>query len=69
MREAPNAKLSAHALGQIVGQELLQESLQSLAQLRGDGWTATQIATLTDHLADSKAKANSPEHLFDLVLS
>ena len=70
LREIPtSSELSAHALQQIVGGALLQESLQSLAELQNDGWTTTQIATLADLLADSEAQAKSPEHLFDLVLS
>ncbi|MGD2109555.1 MAG: DISARM system phospholipase D-like protein DrmC [Phycisphaerae bacterium] len=60
---------SAHALRQIVGGALLQESLDTVAELQEDGWTTAQIATLADLLADAKGQAESPEHLFDLVLS
>lgn len=70
LREVPMAAaLSAHAMRQIVGGALLQESLQAVADLRDDGWTTMQIATLAELLADAKAQIESPEQLFDLVLS
>ena len=70
LREAQaSSGLSAHALQQIVGGELLRESLQSINQLRDEGWTAPQIATLVELLADTRMQAESPEQLFDLVLS
>lgn len=70
LREAQaSSGLSAHALQQIVGSELLRESLQSIGQLRDEHWTPEQIAMLAELLADARAQAESPEHLFDLVLS
>lgn len=70
LREAPiSSALSAHTIRQIVGSNLLQESLQAVAEFRNDGWTTTQIATLVELLADAKSKSENPEGLFDLVLS
>lgn len=70
LREATlSSGLSAHVLQQIVGAALLQESLQSIGKLQSEGWISSQIAMLAELLADAKTQAESPEHLFDLVLS
>ena len=70
LREAPvSSALSAHTIRQIVGSSLLQETLQTVAEFQSDGWNSTQIATLVELLAGAKVKAESPEGLFDLVLS
>ena len=59
----------AHAVQQITGAALAGEVRACIEQLRGDGWSAAQLAAVAEAIERERGQAQGLEGLFDLVLS
>lgn len=58
-----------HAVQQAIGAASSDDTMRTIDGLRTAGWSSKQIATLAQQLAMASRGLESPEQLFDLVLS
>lgn len=68
-RESSEHGPTRHAVQQAIGAASSDDTMRTIDDLRTEGWSSKQIATLVKQLAIASRGSQSPEQLFDLVLS
>ena len=68
-RESAEHGPTRHAVQQAIGAASADDTMRTLDCLRAEGWSSKQIATLVQQLSMSAQGSETPERLFDLVLS